>query len=129
MNLKHKYEEVPTLMKGMIKCYVDSADKEFCSILSMWANRLGLKNIVFLGSTKYSIWSRTNFEKLLLGWGNIRISRDCPNLIREIKGSTKGEAGEARSDLDDHTLNGWEYGWASFAPKMRSWKQFDKTDK
>lgn len=129
ISLKDRYYKAPVLMKGKIRVYVDSADTEFCSILSMWANRLGLQNVFFLKSTKFSIWARTNFEKTMFGWGCALVSHECPNLIREVRNSTKGEKGEARSDLDDHTINAWEYGWASFSPQIRAWKQFDKSDK
>lgn len=124
--MRVRYATVPTVMKGMVNIFVDSADSEFISILQLNAKKYNCTGLRFLPSTKKSIWSRVNFEKANLGWGDILISRNCPNLIREMKDSQKGASGEPRGELNDHAINAWEYSWAPFTPRITRWKQFDK---
>ena len=124
--MRVKYANVPTVMKGMVNIFVDSADSEFISILELNAKKYNVTGLRFLPSTKKSIWARVNFEKANLGWGDIFISKSCPNLIREMKDSQKGSSGEPRGELNDHAINAWEYAWAVFTPRITRWKQFEK---
>lgn len=126
IRLKEKYKDNIRIMKGVIKVFVDSADQEFCSILNLMSRKMGLNNVAFLGSTKLLIFSRVEFENFSFTLGDMIISQQCPNLIREIRASKKGEKGEPRGSLNDHATNAWEYGWAVFSRFITRYKQFDK---
>lgn len=121
------------LMKGSINIYVDSADIMFRQLLQMTANNYRLPNgmllgsrLRFFGSTKKEIWMRVQFERAMFGLGDMLYQDNCKNLIRETKNSRKGEKGEARVDGNDHTLNGFEYGFSPFVTSFALWKMFDK---
>lgn len=112
------------LMKGTINVYVDSADIGFRNTLELKAHEYGLYNINFMGSTKLSIQSRVDFDRLLMAYGDWEISDHCPNLAREIKNARKGKKGEAREDGNDHMLTCVEYSKAPLLPSLRRWKTF-----
>lgn len=112
------------LMKGQINVYVDSGDLGFRQMLEMKANEYGLYNISFMASTKLSIQSRVDFDRLLMAYGDWIITEDCPNLIRELKNARKGKKGEAREDGNDHALTATEYAKAPLLPILRRWKTF-----
>lgn len=118
------YQQHPDLMKGLIMVYVDCADIGFRQGLELEANRQGLFNVKFLPSTKMRIQSRVDFIRLIMAYGEFLISDACPNLIREIKNSRRGEDGRPREDFDDHAINSNEYAWASIINKLKRWKQF-----
>jgi len=121
---KNLYMMHPDLMKGMIMVYVDCADIGFRQGLELEANRQGLFNVKFLPSTKMRIQSRVDFIRLIMAYGEFILSDACPNLIREIKNSRRGEDGRCREDFDDHAINSNEYAWASIINKLKRWKQF-----
>lgn len=110
------------LMKGHINCYIDSADLGFRQLLEMRARSFGLYNIDFIPSTKTPIQGRVDFERLMLSYGDMIVSEECPNLIRELKNSRRGKKGEARENLDDHAINSFEYGNAPFRNDFAAWK-------
>ncbi len=112
------------LMKGTINVYVDSADLGFRQALELEANRQGLYNVRFFQSTKLSVQSRVDFERLMMAYGDFEISTMCKNLIREMKNARRGEKGEAREDNDDHALTAMEYGFAPLLPSLRRFKSF-----
>lgn len=113
-----------SLMKGMIPVYVDSADKAFPDMLPKAAQKVGLYNLSVQGSTKLPIQARVDFERLLMGWGDLEVSEACPNLQREFRDSRRGEKGVARQDDNDHATNAFEYGWAALRQRMKRWKTF-----
>lgn len=114
-----------SLMNGVIYVYVDCADIGFRQGLELKAREYGIYNIEFLGSTKISIQSRVDFERVMMAYGDYIVCKEnCPNLIREIKNSRKGEKGEARADSDDHVENADEYAWAPFRQDILRWKTF-----
>lgn len=120
-----KYASHPDLMKGRILVYVDSADSGgFRQGLELEARKQGLINVTFLPSTKISIQSRVDFVRLLMAWGEFLVSKNCPNLIRELKNARHGQKGEVRADCDDHATNANEYAWAPFRERIRRWKTF-----
>lgn len=118
------YAKHPILMKGLVCVYVDCADIGFRQGLELEARKQGLFNVRFIGSTKLRIQTRVDFIRILMGWGDFLVSKNCANLAREIKNSRRGDKGEPREDFDDHAINANEYAWASLAPKIRQWKDF-----
>ena len=120
-----KYRAHPDLMKGRICVYVDSADSGgFRQGLELEARKQGMMDVVFMPSTKISIQSRVDFVRLLMAWGEFLVSKNCPNLIREMKNARHGEKGEVRADCDDHAINANEYAWAPMRERIRRWKTF-----
>lgn len=111
-----------TLMKGTIKVYIDSADIGFRQVLEMKAREYRLFNIQFIPSTKTPIQGRVDFERIMMSYGSFKVSKACPNLIRELKNSRRGKKGEARENLDDHAINSGEYGIAPFRNHFVAWK-------
>lgn len=124
INWKKLYISNRTLMKGIIPVFVDNADIGFRQGLELVAKKKGLFNVAFVGSTKISIQTRVDFERLLMAWGDFMISEACPNLAREMRNSKHGAKGEVREDLDDHAINAHEYGWQSIINKLKRWKEF-----
>lgn len=121
---KKKFEGDPTIMKGIIPVFVDSADIGFRQNLELELRRAGIGNVQVMASTKIKIVNRVRFSRLLMAYREFLISPSCQNLIREIKNSQKGDKGEARDGLDDHAINASEYAWVSFYRKMVRWRQF-----
>lgn len=121
---KKLYQNHPILMKGIILVYVDCADIGFRQGLEMVAKKKGLFNVSFQASTKIRIQTRVDFIRLIMAWGEYLISEACPNLIREIKNSRKGEKGEVREDFDDHAINSNEYAWCPVIKRLQRWKTF-----
>lgn len=119
------YGETGTiLMRGTINVYVDSADVGFRQVLEMKAREYGLFNLRFMGSTKLSIQTRVDFDRLLMAYGDFIVSDKCKNLVREIKNARRGKKGEAREDGNDHVLTCVEYAKAPLIPSLRRWKTF-----
>lgn len=112
------------LMKGTINIYVDSADIGFRQVLETKSREYGLYNLRFLPSTKLSIQTRVDFDRLLMAYGDYLISDLCPNLEREIKNARRGKKGEAREDGNDHVLTASEYCRAPLLSILRRWKNF-----
>lgn len=112
------------LMNGTINVYIDSADVGFRQVMEMKAREAGLYNFNFLGSTKKSIQTRVDFDRLLMAYGDLVISNKCKNLVREIKNMRKGKKGEARADQNDHQKNSQEYASAPLLSGLRRWKTF-----
>jgi phage terminase large subunit len=118
------YNSHRKLMKGVTYVWVDSADIGFRQGLELVARQKGLFNVYFGASTKMKIQTRVDIIRLLMAWDEYLISEACPNLIRELKNSRKGENGDAREDNNDHAINGNEYAWASLIKQLQRWKQF-----
>jgi phage terminase large subunit len=118
------YANDPCLMKGAPKVYVDAADPQFRQNLEMAAPAHGLWGCEYIMSTKIPILSRVGFERLMMGWGDLLVSTDCPNLMREFANARKGEKGEARLDIDDHATNAFEYAWSPMRMEMVRWREF-----
>lgn|GEM_PF-6293445 len=117
-------ESGTNLFRGTINIYVDSADVGFRQILEMKLNEYGIYNTRVMASTKISIQSRVDFDRLMMAYGDYIVSNKCPNLIREIKNAKKGKKGEARSDGDDHMLTANEYSKTPMLTTLRRWKNF-----
>lgn len=119
------YSSHPTLLKGTVLVYVDSADSGgFRQGLEVEARRQGLFGCVFMPSTKIPIQTRVDFSRLLMAYGDLRVSEACPNLVRELRNARRADDGRPRADFDDHATNAWEYGWAPFRSSIRRWKSF-----
>lgn len=113
------------LMTGQVPVYVDCADIGFRQVLEVEAKKQGIFNVVFMGSTKLPIQSRVDYTRLLMAYGDFVVCKtNCPNLIREIKNSRRGDKGEARADSDDHAINACEYANAPLWMEMSQWKNF-----
>ena len=110
------------LLYTPIMIYVDNADIAFRNMIELEARN---ENIYCLcqPSTKIKIRTRVDFINYLMAYGEVKFF-NTPNLIREIKNSQVGEEGQAREDLDDHTINAWEYAWCVFRQKIRRWGNF-----
>ena len=123
MKWRIKYADNWGLMKGKIPVYVDAADSGgFRQGLELEARRQNIYNCVFQPSTKLRVLSRIDFTNHLMAYQDFLISRDCPNLIREIKQCRRGESGKSREDVNDHAINASEYAWAPFARSITKWK-------
>lgn len=119
------YYDNYTLMKGRIIIYVDCADSGgFRDGLALEAKKRGYYNFVFMPSTKIKIQSRVDFMRRLMAFGDVEFSEDCKNLIRETKNARRGDKGECRQDIDDHTINASEYGWIPMKDRLKHWKNF-----
>lgn len=110
---------------GQITCYVDCADSGgFIDGLAMQANARGLYNARFMPSSKIPILSRVYFENLMMAFGALRVSKQCPNLAREIRNARKAKDGRVREDYDDHAINAFEYAWIPIRKRLVRWKSF-----
>lgn len=122
---KDKYLGHPDLFKSTTIVYVDCADTGFRQGLELEAKRQGLIGVVFMASSKnVRIVDRVSFIRLIMAYGDFLISEACPNLIRELKNSQKGEKGEPREDINDHAINANEYAWIPIIYRLRRWKDF-----
>lgn len=111
------------LMKGTINCFIDSADVGTRTNLTLKVNQYGLYNVRILGSTKKSIQSRVDFDRLMFAFGDLILSKETtPNLQREYRNARKGEKGEARMPGNDHLLDGCDYAKAPFLQSITRWK-------
>lgn len=121
-----KYSNTPKgnlLMKGTINCYIDNADIATRQGLQMIARNYGLYNINFIASTKRPIQTRVDFTRLLMAYSCLHVNKDwCPNLIRELKTSRKGEKGEARAPGNDHCIDAMDYEMSPFYNSITMWK-------
>lgn len=116
--------QYPNLLSGRVCAYVDSADIGFRQVLEIKAREYGMMNVQFYASTKRSIQSRVDFDRLLMAYGDFLVGDRCQNLRREIRNARRGKKGEAREDGDDHALTACEYGRAVMTTKMTRWKGF-----
>lgn len=112
------------IMKGTVNVYIDSADIGFRQTMEVAAKEAGLWNLRFIGSTKTSIQSRVDFDRLIMAYGDFVVCDKCKNLVREIKNMRRGKKGEARADCSDHIKNAEEYAAAPLLPQLRRWKTF-----
>lgn len=118
-------DRYPQLGRRRVNVYVDCADSGgFRQSLELEASRRKLLGVAFIPSTKMPIISRVYFARRLMAYGELTISEDCPNLIREIKAARAAEDGSVREDTDDHAQNAFEYAWAPLRPLIRRWKTF-----
>lgn len=119
------YYTKPDVLKGLILCYVDSADSGgFRTLLEAMAKEKSLMNIRFIASTKNRIQARVDFTNLLMVYKEYLIAENCKNLIREIKNARKAEDGRCREDIDDHSINANEYAWIPLLPRIKRYKDF-----
>ena len=113
------------LMKGTVNVYIDNADIATRQGLEMEANRVGLYNVNFMGSTKKHIQTRVDFTRILMAYDSFKIcAENCPNAIREYRSARKGEKGEARAPGNDHEIDSIDYGSAPFYNELVLWKTF-----
>lgn len=110
------------LMKGYINVYVDSADIGFRQVLEIKAREMKLYNVRFYGSTKTSIQGRVDFERLMMSYSDLLVSKRCKNLIREFKSSRRDPKTGLRENLNDHAINSFEYEFSPFRNNFARWK-------
>ena len=118
------YRNNEVLMQGLIPIYVDSADIGFRQGLQYLANQKGLYNLRFMPSTKIPIHIRVRYIRLIMAFAELGISKNCPNLIRELKSAKGGKKNKVREDGNDHAINGWEYSWVSLYKKQIRYTAF-----
>lgn len=112
-------------IQGQLVCYVDCADSGgFRDSLTYEAKQQGLYNVRFMPSSKIPILSRVYFENLMMAYGCITPSKNCKNLIREIRNARKAKDGRVREDYDDHAINAFEYAWIPLRQRLKRWKNF-----
>ena len=90
----------------------------------MEAKSQGLLSVQFIACTKIPIISRVYFEDFLMSYGLLMPSKNCENLIREIKNARRTKEGRVREDYDDHAINAFEYAWAPLRQRLKRWKNF-----
>lgn len=113
------------LMQGQVKIYVDNADIGFRQLLEFELKRRGIFRCeLYASSKKKTIRTRVAFTNTLMAYKEFFICDRCKNLIREIKNARKGDKGEARANIDDHTVNSNEYQNAPFYERLRRWQTF-----
>lgn len=115
-------QKYSNLLYTPIMIYVDNADIAFRNMIELEARN---ENIYCLcqPSTKIKIRTRVDFINYLMAFKEVRFF-NTPNLVRELKNSQVGEDGTAREDIDDHTINAWEYAWCVFRQKIRKWGNY-----
>lgn len=118
-----KYASNPTLLKGVITCFVDSGDQGSIDDLVFLARQKYLPNLKFMQSTKKPIMQRIRFVNQLMGFQRVRFSVDCKHLVREIKNCHEGK-GKPREDVNDHAINAFEYGATPLFPLTKEWANF-----
>lgn len=119
------------VMKGLVNIFVDNADIIFPDLMRVVSTMPQYRGKPVVGdirinpsTRKMTIRNRVDFENFLIPFGDLLISTDCPNLLREVKSSKKGKNKEPRDDLNDHALNAFEYGWAPFRHRIVRNKDF-----
>ena len=112
------------LMQGLVPIYVDSADVGFRQGLQYLANQKGLFNFRFMPSTKIPIHIRVRYTRLIMAFAELGISKNCKNLIRELKSAKGGKKNRVREDGNDHAINGWEYSWVSLYKRQIRYTAF-----
>lgn len=122
---KYRMANIGIFQRGVpIEIYVDSADVMTGQLIRKEFEIRGIRNVEVYQSTKLSIQNRTDFEKVMMAWGNFVISDNCKNLIREIKAARRDKNGRARADGDDHALTACEYGFTPKLGNVHMWKKF-----
>lgn len=116
------FNKYSVILHTPIMVYVDNADIAFRNMIELEARNAGIYCIC-QPSTKIKIRTRVDFINLLMAYGEVKFY-NTPNLIRELKGSQVGSEGEAREDIDDHTINAWEYAWCVFRQKIKRWGNY-----
>lgn len=110
--------------RQVINIYVDSEDIGFRQMLQKEFDIRGMRNVFCYSSTKLSVQTRTDFEKIMMGWGNFIVCDQCRNVIRELKNARRDPKGRARTDNDDHALTSMEYGFTPLLGDVHRWKNF-----
>lgn len=122
-----RYKGQRTIMRGDVPIYVDSADSGFLDDLCLEIRRQGMRTPdllrcrPYMSSKSVSIQERVDFEKYMYDSGGLIHSNRCPNLTREVQACRRGAKGEAREDVNDHSLNAFEYG---LIPQLQDVLQF-----
>lgn len=112
-------------IQGTLVCYVDCADSGgFIDGLVVEAHYQGAYNLKFMPSSKIPILSRVYFENILMAFGAYKVSKNCNNLVREIRNARKAKDGRVREDYDDHAINAFEYAWIPMRKRITRWKTF-----
>lgn len=104
--------------------FVDSADVGFRQMLQKEFEIRRDYNKSCYQSTKLSVQTRVDFEKIMMGWGNLIVCDRCKNLIRELRNAHRDPKGRARADGDDHAITAAEYGFTPLLGDVHRWKQF-----
>jgi len=119
------YRPNPTLMKGTILVYIESADPGgFKNVLEMKAREFGLIQARFITATKNKIQTRVDFDNLLMAFGEYKVCDTSKNLIRELGNARASEDGRCRADGDDHSINAHEYAFIPLMPRMKRYATF-----
>lgn len=107
-----------------INIYVDSADVGFRQMLQKEFDIRGMRNVFCYASSKLSVQTRVDFEKVLMAWGNFVVCDQCRNVIRELRNARRDPKGRARTDNDDHALTSMEYAFTPLLGDVHQWKNF-----
>lgn len=125
---KYSDENIGVMDGSTINVYVDSEDIAFRQMLQNEMNMRRREYYECWASTKLSVQTRVDFEKIMMGWGNFVVCDQCKNAIREFRNARRGDKGRARTDGDDHALTALEYGFTPLLGDVHRWKQFKARD-
>lgn len=110
--------------RQLINIFIDSEDIGFRQMLQKEFDIRGKRNVTCYASTKLTVQTRVDWEKVMMGWGNFIVCDQCKNVIREIKNARRDPKGRARTDGDDHAITSMEYGYTPLLGDVRRWKEF-----
>lgn len=122
--IRQKYATNPTLLKREIPVFVDSASEGFRWDFHLQCEKVGLHNVRAALSTKQPIVSRIDFTRVMQGWGDLLISTDCKNLMREMSSLHTDPKTGIRENTNDHAVNSFEYAMVPLQGNLLRWKQF-----
>ena len=125
---KYGNSHIGVLDGSDINIYVDSGDVGFRQMLQKEFEMRNDWNIRCYQSTKLSVQTRVDFEKIMMAWGNFIVCDQCRNAIREFGNARRDSKGRAREDNDDHALTSLEYAFTPLLPDIHQWKQFKSRD-
>lgn len=117
-------ERLGILDGGESQVYVDSADVGFRQMLQKEFEMHNRFDFRCFQSSKLSVQSRVDFEKIMMAWGNFIVCDRCKNAIREFRNARRDPKGRARMDGDDHALTALEYAFTPLLGDVHRWKQF-----
>lgn len=121
---KYGNEGIGVLDGGYSDVYVDSGDVGFRQMLQKEFEIAGRYDFQCRQSTKLSVQTRVDFEKVMMAWGDFVVCDQCKNAIREFKNARRDQKGRARADTDDHVLTSLEYAFTPLLGDVHRWKQF-----
>lgn len=107
-----------------INIFVDNEDIGFMQMLQKEFELRRMWNVRCYQSTKLSVQTRADFEKIMMAWGDFVVADHCRNVVREFRDARRDPKGRARSDGNDHALTSLEYAFTPLLGDVHRWKNF-----